>query len=314
MRRHATACAHASGPRSASLRLRGLSACCRRRRRRLLRLLPGAAAGAAGGPDHERHRVAQRAGRRVRVGSAALAPLPACLSPMQRTASCCSPPCQQPLRALTSAAMLAWQSLVQLPAQPAACVLLALCCAHSCAPVTPHCSLPAGMTRSLGNAFSLYLKTRPAASSESVRRAKGLGAEGGHPLLLAAVQREGHGLLDMQVMRGCVWRSHVWLFPLSVSLSHSLSDCLIGASYPACISASTEQHSTARAPTLLALPPSCLSRCLSAPAASHTFHATSRRSTRCRWQSSQRSCAPSGRWRRCWRRRLQRRVAVATCA
>lgn len=42
-----------------------------------------------------------------------------------------------------------------------------------------------GVQRTLTNAYSLYLKTRPAASSESVKRAKGMASEGAHPLLLA---------------------------------------------------------------------------------------------------------------------------------
>lgn len=56
-----------------------------------------------------------------------------------------------------------------------------------------------GMQRSLSNAYSLYLKTRPAASSESVRRAKQLQPEGCHPLLLAAVKHKTGGQVDMQV-------------------------------------------------------------------------------------------------------------------
>lgn len=40
--------------------------------------------------------------------------------------------------------------------------------------------------RSLTNAFQLYLRTRPGASSESVRRAKEMPKEGVHPLLLSA--------------------------------------------------------------------------------------------------------------------------------
>lgn len=55
------------------------------------------------------------------------------------------------------------------------------------------------MGRSLTNAYALYLKTRPAASSESVRRAKQLTPEGCHPLLLAAVKHKSGGHVDMQV-------------------------------------------------------------------------------------------------------------------
>jgi hypothetical protein len=57
----------------------------------------------------------------------------------------------------------------------------------------------AGMGKSLTNAYALYLKTRPAASSESVRRAKQLQPEGCHPLLLAAVKHKSGGHVDMQV-------------------------------------------------------------------------------------------------------------------
>jgi hypothetical protein len=57
----------------------------------------------------------------------------------------------------------------------------------------------AGMQRSLSNSYSLYLKTRPSASSESVRRAKQLQPEGCHPLLLAAVKHKTGGQVDMQV-------------------------------------------------------------------------------------------------------------------
>lgn len=60
----------------------------------------------------------------------------------------------------------------------------------------------AGMGRSLTNAYALYLKTRPAASSESVRRAKQLQPEGCHPLLLAAVKHKSGGHVDMQVCDG----------------------------------------------------------------------------------------------------------------
>jgi hypothetical protein len=55
------------------------------------------------------------------------------------------------------------------------------------------------MGRSLSNAYGLYLKTRPAASSESVRRSKALAPEGCHPLLLAAVKHKSGGTVDMQV-------------------------------------------------------------------------------------------------------------------
>ncbi|KAL6751022.1 DEAD-domain-containing protein [Haematococcus lacustris] len=41
--------------------------------------------------------------------------------------------------------------------------------------------------RTLSNAFALYLRTRPPASAESVKRCKQLGKEGAHPSLLAAL-------------------------------------------------------------------------------------------------------------------------------
>eukprot|EP00879_Flechtneria_rotunda_P002941 GHRR01003158.1.p1 GENE.GHRR01003158.1~~GHRR01003158.1.p1 ORF type:complete len:643 (+),score=244.56 GHRR01003158.1:1343-3271(+) len=58
----------------------------------------------------------------------------------------------------------------------------------------------AGAQRSLTNAYNLYLKTRPAASAESVRRAKQLPPDGPHPLLLALVQQRqgGSSKFDMQ--------------------------------------------------------------------------------------------------------------------
>jgi hypothetical protein len=62
----------------------------------------------------------------------------------------------------------------------------------------------AGMGRSLSNAYGLYLKTRPAASSESARRSKALAPEGCHPLLLAAVKHKSGGTVDMQVRGGVV--------------------------------------------------------------------------------------------------------------
>ncbi len=53
-----------------------------------------------------------------------------------------------------------------------------------------------GAARSLANAFSLYVRTRPAASPESVARAKQLPKEGAHPALLA--QLPGAQRLDLQ--------------------------------------------------------------------------------------------------------------------
>lgn len=46
-----------------------------------------------------------------------------------------------------------------------------------------------GAQRSLSNAFTLYCKTRPAASTESSRRAKSMPPEGMHPLLAARTPR-----------------------------------------------------------------------------------------------------------------------------
>ncbi|KAF6264094.1 P-loop containing nucleoside triphosphate hydrolase protein [Scenedesmus sp. NREL 46B-D3] len=59
-----------------------------------------------------------------------------------------------------------------------------------------------GLTRSLVNAYALYLKTRPSASAESAKRAKQLQPEGPHPLLLAKVQQQGGAKYDMQVGGG----------------------------------------------------------------------------------------------------------------
>jgi hypothetical protein len=58
----------------------------------------------------------------------------------------------------------------------------------------------AGSQRSLTNAYTLYLKTRPAASSESAKRARGAAAEGPHPLLVARLP--AGRLADLQVGGG----------------------------------------------------------------------------------------------------------------
>eukprot|EP00967_Tisochrysis_lutea_P037376 scaffold44929_cov24-Tisochrysis_lutea.AAC.2 len=50
-----------------------------------------------------------------------------------------------------------------------------------------------GMVRTLSNAYNLYLRTRPAASSESVKRARQLPQEGVHPTMLAALPPALHG-------------------------------------------------------------------------------------------------------------------------
>lgn len=47
------------------------------------------------------------------------------------------------------------------------------------------------LERSCDNAFGLYRKTRPPASSESVRRARALGKAGPHPALAEVAQRMG---------------------------------------------------------------------------------------------------------------------------
>ncbi len=47
--------------------------------------------------------------------------------------------------------------------------------------------------RYANNAFKLYRKTRPAASPESIRRAKGLPAEGIHPVLASSVPSTAFG-------------------------------------------------------------------------------------------------------------------------
>jgi hypothetical protein len=59
---------------------------------------------------------------------------------------------------------------------------------HLLAVIESHADLE-GAQRSLNNAFKLYVKTRPTASSESSRRAKALPKEGLHPLLLACMPR-----------------------------------------------------------------------------------------------------------------------------
>lgn len=59
-----------------------------------------------------------------------------------------------------------------------------------------------GAQRSLHNAYGLYLKTRPAASSESVKRARALGSEGPHPALLARLP--AGKLANVEVRADCV--------------------------------------------------------------------------------------------------------------
>ncbi|PSC71287.1 DEAD-box ATP-dependent RNA helicase 29 [Micractinium conductrix] len=55
-----------------------------------------------------------------------------------------------------------------------------------------------GQLRSAENAFRLYLKTRPPAAAESVKRAKGLPKEGIHPVLAAALPSDALGGLEAQ--------------------------------------------------------------------------------------------------------------------
>lgn len=60
------------------------------------------------------------------------------------------------------------------------------------------------LTKTIGNAFKLYLKTRPPASKESCKRAKHMKDEGVHPLLLKsadpgiALQEQAKNLVDMK--------------------------------------------------------------------------------------------------------------------
>lgn len=56
-----------------------------------------------------------------------------------------------------------------------------------------------GLQKSVGNAYSLYIKTRPPASAESAARAKALGKEGIHPLLAKALPKASLVGLEAQV-------------------------------------------------------------------------------------------------------------------
>lgn len=56
-----------------------------------------------------------------------------------------------------------------------------------------------GLQKSVGNAFGLYVKTRPPASAESVARAKALGKEGVHPLLAKSLPASNLVGLEAQV-------------------------------------------------------------------------------------------------------------------
>ena len=61
-----------------------------------------------------------------------------------------------------------------------------------------------GLQKSVGNAYSLYVKTRPPASAESVARAKAFVKEGIHPLLAKALPQAGMAGLEAQVSRDCL--------------------------------------------------------------------------------------------------------------
>lgn len=56
-----------------------------------------------------------------------------------------------------------------------------------------------GLQKSVANAFSLYVKTRPPASAESVARAKALKKEGIHPLLAQALPKASLAGFEAQV-------------------------------------------------------------------------------------------------------------------
>jgi hypothetical protein len=58
-----------------------------------------------------------------------------------------------------------------------------------------------GLQKSVGNAFGLYVKTRPPASAESVARAKALGKEGIHPVLARSLPAANLVGLEAQVRR-----------------------------------------------------------------------------------------------------------------
>lgn len=56
-----------------------------------------------------------------------------------------------------------------------------------------------GLQKSVNNAYSLYVKTRPPASAESAARVKSLAKEGLHPLLAKALPRASVAGLEAQV-------------------------------------------------------------------------------------------------------------------
>ncbi len=60
-----------------------------------------------------------------------------------------------------------------------------------------------GLQKSVGNAYSLYVKTRPPASAESVARSKAMAKEGIHPLLAKALPKTSLAGLEAQVSHFC---------------------------------------------------------------------------------------------------------------
>lgn len=54
------------------------------------------------------------------------------------------------------------------------------------------------MQRTLSNAWGMYCRTRPAPSVQSVRRARALGTEGVHPLLLALLPRTKYTHIEVR--------------------------------------------------------------------------------------------------------------------
>ncbi len=56
-----------------------------------------------------------------------------------------------------------------------------------------------GMQRTLMNAWSMYCKTRPPPSVQSVRRARELPKEGVHPLLLALLPKTKYTQIEVRV-------------------------------------------------------------------------------------------------------------------
>ena len=82
-----------------------------------------------------------------------------------------------------------------------------------------------GAQKSVGNAFTLYVRTRPPASAESVSRSKALPKEGIHPILAAALPESTLTSLDGQVGLFFLLLSVFMLFCSSVPLN--LSSCYL---------------------------------------------------------------------------------------